>query len=268
MRPYADVIAREARITLGQLAPDMRQSIRLLRVVGHGERARQLAEDILPRATAMGMKVEFVPGPTGMQLGLQKTGGEKVGTACALAALELGGRRFGLEFLPPKVNPWRQFAARYSTKKLAWTGAAAAVVALLAAALFLTQQWQLSQLRSKWSGMSSKVAELENLQQQIRRYRPWFDDSLRGLRILRKLTESFPEDGSVTAKIVDIRELSIVTCSGSTKDSKALLKTLDHLRGSKEIANVKDVQTQGVAPAPLQFSFNFQWSEGGSSEPQ
>ncbi len=265
-RPYADVIARETRITLGQLAPDVRQSIRVLRVVGQGERARQLAEDIHPRATTMGMKVEFVPGTSAKELGLQKTSGDTVGTSCALAALDLQGRRIGLEFLPPKVNPWRQFAARYSTKKLAWTGAAAAVVAVLAVALFLTQQWQLSRLRSKWAGMSSKVAELENLQQQIRRFRPWFDDSLRGLTILRKLTESFPEDGSVTAKVVEIRELSMITCSGSAKDRKALLKTEDLLRSYKEVTGLKEGQAQGTAP--LQFSFNFQWVEGGGNERQ
>lgn len=265
-RPYADVIAREARITLGQLAPDVRQAIKVLRVVGRGEKARQLSEDIHPRATAMGMKVEFVPGSTAKELGLQKAGAEKVGTACALAALELAGRRCGLEFLPPKVNPWRQFAARYSTKKMAAAGAVAAVVALLVAAVFLTQQWQLSRLRSKWAGMSSKVAELENLQSQIRRYRPWFDDSMRGLSILRRLTESFPEDGSVTAKIVDIRDLSTVTCSGLAKDRTTLLRTVDQLRGSKEITGLKDVNTQGVEPALLQFSFNFQWQEGGGGE--
>ncbi len=263
-RLYADVIAREARITLGQLAPDIRESIRVLRVVGHRERARQLAEDIQPRAAALGMKIELAPDPAPAELGLRVAGGEKVGTACALAALELAGRRVWLDFLPPKVDPWRQFTARYSSKKLAWTGAAAAVLALLLGVLFLAQQWQLSRLSSRWAGMSEKVAELEGLHQQIRRFRPWYDDSLRSLAILRRLTESFPEDGSVTAKVVEIREMSTVICSGTAKDSDSLVKTLDQLRAAKEVSNLKDINTQGSKP--LQFSFNFVWVEGGGSE--
>jgi hypothetical protein len=108
------------------------------------------------------------------------------------------------------------------------------------------------------------MTELETLQQQIRKFRPWFDDSLRSLSILRRLAEAFPEDGVVSAKTVEIRELAAVTCSGSAKDSPSLQKMLDRLSATKEIGNVKVEQTRGSAP--LQFTFNFHWSEGGSSE--
>ena len=46
------------------------------------------------------------------------------------------------------------------------------------------------------------------MQQQIRKFRPWFDDSFRNLTILRKITEAFPEEGDVTAKTLEIRDLS------------------------------------------------------------
>jgi hypothetical protein len=135
---------------------------------------------------------------------------------------------------------------------------------LLIVGAFVIQQWQLSRLRSQWSAIAVQVTELENLQQQIRKFRPWFDDSLRTLSILRRLTEAFPEDGVVAAKTVEIRELAAVSCSGSAKDSPSLQKMLDRLSATKEIGDVKVEQTRGSAP--LQFTFNFHWSEGGSSE--
>ena len=138
------------------------------------------------------------------------------------------------------------------------------MIALLVAALFLYQQWQLSRLRSQWSVMAPTVTELESLQQQIRKFRPWFDDSMRSLSILRRLTEAFPEDGVVTAKTVEIRDLSIVSCSGTARDNQAFLKTLDQVRAIKEVADVKVDQTRGKSP--LQFTFNFHWSERGSNE--
>ena len=65
-------------------------------------------------------------------------------------------------------------------------------------------------------------------------------------------------------KTVEIRELASVTCSGTARDSQALLKTLDRLRVFKEIGEVKVEQIRGSAP--LQFTFNFHWGEGGANE--
>ena len=150
-----------------------------------------------------------------------------------------------------------------SSKKLAWAGATAGSVVFLIAAAFLIQQWQLSRLQSKWAAMKPVVQELDNMQQQIRRYRPWFDDSFRSLSILRQLTEAFPEDGSVSAKSVDIRDLATITCSGSARDSQALLKMRDQLSAAKGVSDVHIDQTRGSSP--LQFTFNFHWAEGGGN---
>jgi hypothetical protein len=134
----------------------------------------------------------------------------------------------------------------------------------LIAGLFAFQQWQLSQLRSQWAEIAPKVTELDTLQQQIRKFRPWFDDSMRSLSILRRLTEAFPEDGVVSAKTVEIRELAAVTCSGTARDNEALYKTLDLLRATREIADLKVDQIRGGKP--LQFTFNFHWGERTSNE--
>jgi hypothetical protein len=109
--------------------------------------------------------------------------------------------------------------------------------------------------------MAPKVRELDTVQQQIRQYRPWYDENVRGLTILRQLTQAFPDDGVVSAKTVEIRDLSTVTCTGQTKDYQALLKTLERLRGTSGISDVRLSQIRGKSP--MQFTFDFRWNEGG-----
>ena len=162
------------------------------------------------------------------------------------------------------MSAWQQFSSRYSSKKLVYAGVTAGAIALVVIGLFMWQQWQLSQLRDRWASMSGKVGEIDNLQQQIKRFRPWFDESFGNLSILRRVTEAFPEDGSVTAKTVEIRDLSVVTCSGVARDYPSVDKTLDRLRKTREVSDVKVDKISGKNPT--QFTFNFRWGKGGSNE--
>ena len=264
-RLYSDTVAREMRITFGQLPGNTREAVRQVRIFGNTELAQELVKEIRPRLQP-GQTVEHVTRHSTEELGVQAPAEVSFSPALSLAARYLAGRSPGLEFLPPKISGWQQLSARYSSRKLVWAGATAGSAALLIAAAFLYQQWQLSKLHSQWAVMSPTVTELEDLQQQIRKFRPWFDESFRNLSILRKLTEAFPSDGVVTAKSFEIRELSSVTCSGVAHDNQAFLKMLDQLRATKEVAELKVDNVRGSGRAPLQFSFNFRWEPGGAVE--
>ena len=109
------------------------------------------------------------------------------------------------------------------------------------------------------------VVELDGLQQQIRKFRPWYDESIRSLRIIRRLTEAFPEDGSVSVKRLEIKDLSTISCSGVAKDNQAYMKMLDQFAKAKEVVDLHRDQVRGKAP-DLQFTFNFRWNEGVSYE--
>jgi hypothetical protein len=263
-RPYADLVAREIRITLGQLPAEWRAGLRTVRIFGRGEFAQRFAEDIALRAEAMGLKVTPVKVYSPDEFTSQFPPGTNVSTALSLVARHLTAGRPALEFLPPKTSSWQQLTTRFSSKKLAWAGVTAGSAALLLAGAFLVQQWQLSRLQSRWAAMEPKVKELEDMQQQIKRFRPWFDDSFRSLSILRQLTQAFPEDGAVSARTFEIREPSSVTCSGTARDNQSFLKMLDQVRATKQVGSLKVDQLRGKAP--LQFTFNFQWSEGGRNE--
>lgn len=252
-----ELIAREIRVTLGQLPAGVREGVRRLRIFGDATEARHLAEDLGPRAAAMGMAVEPVTGYGAGEFGVKLPATAAVSPALSLAARHLSGQRAAFEFLPPKMSAWEQITRRYSSKKLLWTGAGAGSVAVMIGLAFLVQGWQLSRLQAKWAATGPKVTELEELQQRIQQFRPWFDSSIRSLSILRKLTEAFPEDGAVSAKTLEIRNLSAVTCSGVARDQQAFLKMLDQLRAATEVGGVTVDQVRGQRP--MQFTFNFEW---------
>ena len=261
---HADLVAREARITLGQLPAELRETVRRIRVFGPRDLARQLVDEMELRLDATGLKVESVARYAADEFGVHLPPEAAVSPAFSLAAGRLAGRRALFEFLLPRVTPLQQIAARYSSGRLRSALSAAAVVALVVGGLFFFQQCQLWRLQAQWAKMQANDQQIRDMQDHIKQYRPWYDESVRGLTILRRLTEAFPEDGSVTAKTVEIRDLSTVTCTGIARNYQALLKTVERLRGVRQIPEVNMGPTRGQPPA-LQFTFNFQWSEGGKS---
>jgi hypothetical protein len=263
-RLHADVLAREVRITLAQLPSEARATVRRVRIFGPRDLAQQLADEIELRLESMELQLELVASYPAGEFGIQLPAGTPVSPTFSLAAGYLTDHPVTLEFLPPRVTQWQQFAAKYSSGKLQQAGLAAAAVFLLVGGAFLFQHWQFWRLESQWAGMKPRVQALEDMNAKIKQFRPWFDDSIRGLTILRRLTEAFPEDGSVTAKTVEIRDLAAVNCTGVARDYESLLKTISKLREARQIPEVNLGQTRGQPPA-IQFSFSFVWNEGANN---
>ena len=261
---HADLVAREARITLGQLPSELRAAVKRIRIFGPRELAQQLADEMELRFEPMGLKIEVVSAYPPNEFGVLLSPEAPVSPAFSLAARRLMGETPAFEFLPPKPSVLEQLVAKYSSGRLRSAGAVAAGVVAIVGGLFLFQEFQLILLRSRWSAMSAKVQELDGLQQQIRQYRPWFDDSFQSLTILRQLTVAFPEDGSVTAKTLEIRDGNTVTCTGTAQDNGALLRTLNQLRTADGVTDVKLQQIRGKSP--MQFSFDVHYGNGGGNE--
>jgi Tfp pilus assembly protein PilN len=260
--PPPEVVGREIRITLGQLPEALRQAVARVRIFGPPELAARYSAGLGDRFVAFGLRAETMATYTE---GLPAAGipsGTAVSVPLSLAARYLSGSRPAFEFLPPKPTLVGQLVARYSAGRLKTAGGLAAAVVVLLAGFVLYQQVQLMLLTSKWSQMSAKVADLESMQQRIRQYRPWFDDSLPNLAIVRQLSTAFPQDGSVTATSIEIRDGSTVTCSGTARDSATFLHMLDTLNAAPGIALLHRDQIRGTAP--IQFTFGFQWNPGGA----
>ncbi len=260
----ADQLARELRITLGQLPTEVRERLRKVRLFGRGEAVRRLAATLGSQLTPPGLPVEIVQAYAPNEFSKRLPPEVPVSAAVSLAARFLTGAKPPFEFLPPKVSSWQQFAVKVSSRKFATAGAAAAAILFLIAATFLYQHWRLSRLKATWATMEPKVAELDAMQQQIKRFRPWFDDSFPSLSILRSVTTAFPEAGVVSAKTIEVRTPATVTCTGIANDNQAFLKMLDQLRADRQVNDLKVDQVRGKTP--MQFTFNFQWREGAARE--
>ncbi len=259
---HADVVARETRITLGQLPGGLRDAVKVIRVFGPRELAQPLVDELELRFEPMGIKVEFVSTYAPNEFGVTLPVETSLSAAFSLAARFLVEQKPAFEFLPPKPNFIELFVSKYSSGRLRTTGAVAAGVALIIVGIFLFQQFQLWRLRSQWSHIAVKVGELSAIQDNIRQYRSWYDGTFPNLAILRQLSVSFPEDGSVTAKNIEVRDGGTVTCSGTARDYASLLAMQARLRAADGVTEVQLQQIRGKAP--MQFVFAFKFNNGGA----
>ncbi|MCC7375431.1 MAG: hypothetical protein IT581_12320 [Verrucomicrobiales bacterium] len=255
-------LCRELRVTLGQIPADLRDALRQIMVLGSGEATNELAEALADASASWGLAVQQVRVLASEDFAVKLPKDTPVTRAILPALRSIAGTPATLEFLPPRVSAWAAFAAKYSNRKVAAIGAIAAATALLVGTAFLVQQIRLWHWQSKWNGISKRVTELERIQGNIRRFRAWDDDSYRSLAVLRHLTESFPENGTVSAKSVELRPPATVICTGSALNRDALISTLEKLRSAREVADVKVEQLGGKTP--IEFTFNFQWNEGAN----
>jgi hypothetical protein len=260
-----DLLIRDIRLTLGQLPGDLRESLTALRVFGRPEWQQPLAAELAPHAQRMGLQVETRPVQQADGLDPVVSAAPDQGSpALVLAARCLARNTTGFEFLPPKVSAWQQVATRLSSRKILAVGATAGAVLVVAAGAFLIQAWRLSRLEARWRAIAPGVTQLQAIQDNIRQFRPWFDDSHRSLTILRSLTEVFPEEGVIWLRTLTIKNLSEIACTGTARDNQSWLRMLDRLHAANHIQDVKVEQVNGRAP--LQFSFGFRWQEEGSRE--
>jgi hypothetical protein len=252
----ADLVAREMRITFGQLPDGFADGGGKVNVYGEGAIARPFVKELAPRLQPMGLQVNYVERTSSANFDKAVPADFAGSSALALGAAYVRGGDIGPDFLPPKVHPWQQFVStRMSTQKLAWAGGAAALAAVCVAIAFGYQQYQLTTLQTKWDSMATRVTELQGEQDQIKKFRSWYDENNTSMQILLDLVKAFPDDGSVSAKTVEIRDLAQVSCSGTASDNASFLKMHGKLSSTPGIT---DVHAEAHGQKPVTFGVNYQ----------
>jgi hypothetical protein len=263
-RISTEFIAREIRITLGQLPGALAEGPGKIRIVGQGEMTRQFVHEISPRLAAMGLTVEVSEKSSDANFDKPLPAELAASPAVALAAAWVRGADTTPEFLPPKVQPWQQWMSKgLSTRKLIWAGEAAAGVAACVIIAFGIQQWQLQKYRDQWSKLSPTVAEVTAMQDNIKQFRDYYDQAARDVSVWAKLASTLPRDNSVSLKSLELRGQGQVTCVGVARDNDSFVKVFGKLSDdTNEIANVHP-ETRGQRP--MQFTLSFQWLGGGAN---
>jgi hypothetical protein len=250
-------VSRELRLTVEQVPGDLRSDLRQISLRGDDAMVDQLAESLGDWPASVGLQVERAGSP-GDRLADQVAEG--------LARKWLAGDSQGPELLPPNPGRLSLLVARYSSRRLAAAGLALGAVVAAALPVFLWQEIHLRLLRAEWGRMQAQATALSEIEDRIQDYRPWFDHSFPSLRILERVTQCFPENGSVTAKSFDIHDaggLTTVSISGTVSDHRALLQTLDLLRKASEVQGLNVETISGKVPS--QFTFTFRWIGGAGS---
>jgi hypothetical protein len=257
-RISSELIAREIRITLGQLPEGITEGPGKIKIFGQGEVTRQFVGEISPRLAAMGLKTEVVEKASNANFDKPLPAELSTSPAVALAANWVRGAKITADFLPPRVQPWQQMlSSGMAKKRLVWAAQAAAVGVGCVIIGFAWQQWQISSLTSKWKSMEPRVTELTGDQDQIKKFRAYYDQSFRDLRILKLLTDAFPEDGAVSAKTIAVAQMANVTCSGVARDNDAYVHVFDKL--SVATNDISHLHQEVRGQKPLQFALTFQF---------
>ena len=258
-----DLVARESRITLGQLPVELRDSVKRIRIFGPHDLAQQLADEMELRFEPMGLSVEVVAAYKPDEFGVQLPPDVSLSAAFSLAARLLVQQPPVFEFLPPKPTMLEQFAAKYASGRMRSVNAAIVAVLVIVGGMFLVQQIILMHYRSKWKGMEKQVTELKAVQANISQFRPWYDTSFTDLAILRQLSLAFPENGVVTAKTITIQDGNVVTCSGNARDNASLLAMQSRLSALDGVSGFNLSIIQGKEPKQFTFKYQYGYGNGG-----
>jgi len=261
----AGFIARQIRITLGQLAPEVRSAVRSIRFFGSPDGVQHVLSEMSDHAKSLGISVERGGGDAGLAWPEPDMLAKVSPGVVAATTQRIAGHAAPLDFLPPRISRLKQITGRVSSRVAYWGACAAALLVIGIGSPYLAQYWRLSKLASQWKAIEPRVKEVTAVQENIRRFRGWFDDSASNLIIARRLTEAFPEDGAVWAKSLEIHhtadsDLPTVSCSGKARSNRDWLRMLERLRETKGVKDLRFAQITGTNP--LQFTMTFRWSEG------
>jgi hypothetical protein len=270
----ADLVAREIRITLGQLPGGFSEASGPIKIFGGGDAARQFVSEIAPRLSAMGLRVEPMDRPANLEFETAPAPEVAASPVLALAAGYVKSADVGPDFLPPKVTPWQQFVAtKLSTQKLAYGGGAAAFAGVCVGGLFGWQQFQIIRLNHQWKPIADQVKKLTEDQDNIHTYQPWFDTSCRTLTILKNLTLAYPTTGTVNAKSIEIHDLNAVQLAGTAVNLTAFNTMRENLGQESGVVDlhsevrVNSVSGGGGGQQPVQYTLTYHLQpEGAASD--
>jgi hypothetical protein len=266
--PDVREFARQLRITLAQLEPERRDRVRTAVLYGGDEwREGTPSFSVIGEClSALGIALQ-----EGVRAAVQADAA--LGSEEAPPALLAGGARVLLqgkpwiELMPPR-KAWTHnahapaFAALLSARSVRWTLGAAGAAILLLAAAFGLQARRLAQFEDDWSAIAPRVEQARALQERVRKYRTWYDDSVASLAIPMWLAAAFPNEGSVWIKTLHVKDRTIATCSGIAANRSAWMEVLDNLGKNKDLDDLQVVQTRG--DAPFSFTLTFRWKGGGA----
>jgi hypothetical protein len=237
---------REMRITLGRLPEPLRARVHEARFGGAQQGAETLSRIVREPLKRMGIEETSVQPASNVE-----------GAALDAAERHLSEQPVLFEFIAPHTNRWDVWFQRFDSKRRRWLVAAAIGLIVLPAVAFFIRSRIENNLTREWNQMRGTVSQLEDLQQKIRQFRPWFEPAPQTLQLLEGLMSAFPDQGDVWAKSVQTGEASKVTCTGFARNQPAMMAFFDRLRARPDVGGLQVQQVRGENP--VQFTVVYKW---------
>jgi len=260
----APSVIRQLRLTLGQVHEQTAREVVSVQVSGPDAIVSELVRALQEEATAW--PAEAVrPWPGRAPRLITQPGAEAFAARnidlLTTAADCLAGEPLHFDFpVPtrrPRKAPWRRRGFRAALR----LGAAAMLAAAAVAGVLASQRNTLGRLTAEWRAMAPQVAGLEAVRDELRRCRPWSSDVPEALDIARVVAEAFPEEATVWATRLEIRNCATAAILGRATDNKAWLRMQDRLRKAAGVANLRVSHTRDNPGTQegMSFSVSFDW---------
>lgn len=245
-------LVSDLRISLRQLPDGLGAPPTLLEVLGAAESVDRLAGALRAALPAGAWTVQALPVEHSVPsfLCVQMAQCLAAGPEPALVLAPLPVQR-GLHSLAG----WR--------RPFALAGAVVAALLVLGGGLALHQSHQLRQLRNAWQSVSPRVETVRRVMDNARSRQAWFSDQPVTLDLLRAITLAFPERGVVWATRLEISGRSQATVAGNATRREDWLKTLDALRQTAGISNLRVTQARESpdGKSPMTFALSFTYAD-------
>lgn len=241
-------LARELRISIGQLDPNARRSIKNIYLLGSPERREIARKAVANVAKSLGVeRAEDLDREAWLE---------------QIVSSSLEKRPVSFNFLPERVDRLQQAKQLLAEKKGRWVASSVAGVVGLTLILLIGQSLWLSGLQRRWSNMESKVGDLEITQTRIRQIRTWFDPDIHTLNVYQEIVKGFPQNGNVTLEELAIRSRDKVFLVGTAVTEDHITALANALRENPEHAEVANGPREGLSP--VRFSMDVVRVGGGS----
>jgi hypothetical protein len=244
-------MVRQLRITLAQLPAERRESVKSALVCADAEVPTDVRELLAHSLAEQGMELDAET-PRNLQTAQGCPG------LIAATARALSGAAPALELTPPKRNERKwSLGARFPARSARWGAGLAVGAVLLVIGAFLFQSQQLAGLEDQWSTLGPRFGTAKALQDRVKKYRSWYDNTIPSLEIPKFLAAAFPADGSVWLKSLRVKERTTATCTGNAASRDEWMRVMEELGKNKELEDLQIVQARG--DAPFSFTLTFRW---------
>ncbi len=246
-----DVLPGEVRISLRQLPAAIRAELKVLVVTGSPAAAA---------AAVLALQEEAGADPW---LPVADVAAMSPALRCCerLAAAAASGHCPAAALSPVPSQRSQSWLRGWRPRQVATAAALLAALLLGGLGAVLYQRWQLTTARAQWAAIGPRVEAIQALSREKALQGAWLSDQPESLDVLRAVTLAFPERGTVWATRLELKERRQVTLAGKAASRDAWLPTLDALRqtpGVREL-RVSQARTAADGKSPMTFTLSFTW---------